>query len=240
MNKLVITSAVFAALFTASTAQAGVVTGIGTAYHFCDGSTSMTASGKVARVGYVANNFLPLGTWIQMTKPKTVMGRSFFKVMDRGGGSFALDFWAQDCAWMNSWGVRTVSFKAVKSSDLYRGLPVRGWSLKRSKKGWKFSWNAKLSSKSSSTKAIAAKMPKNWKTWIRIGRCEQPGSGAWGIRWNHPGPRYQGGLGFYSGTWDGYKPRGYPDNAGQATWRQQMNVANRVARSVGFSAWGCN
>jgi len=89
-------------------------------------------------------------------------------------------------------------------------------------------------------KAVATKMPKNWKTWIRIGRCEQPGSGAWGIRWNHPGPRYQGGLGFYSGTWDGYKPRGYPDNAGQATWRQQMNVANRVARSVGFSAWGCN
>lgn len=89
-------------------------------------------------------------------------------------------------------------------------------------------------------KAVTTKMPKNWKTWIRIGRCEQPGSGAWGIRWNHPGPRYQGGLGFYSGTWDSYKPRGYPDNAGQATWRQQMIVANRVAASVGFSAWGCN
>jgi hypothetical protein len=87
---------------------------------------------------------------------------------------------------------------------------------------------------------VTASMPKNWKTWIRIGRCEQPGSGAWGIRWNHPGPRYQGGLGFFSGTWDSFKPRGYPADAGQATWRQQMNVANRVARAVGFSAWGCN
>jgi len=88
--------------------------------------------------------------------------------------------------------------------------------------------------------ASTAKMPKNWKTWIRIGRCEQPGRGAWGINWTHPGPRYQGGLGFYSGTWDGFKPRGYPADAGQATWRQQMNVANRVAASVGFTAWGCN
>ena len=87
---------------------------------------------------------------------------------------------------------------------------------------------------------VVAAMPKNWKTWVRIGRCEQPGRGAWGIRWNHPGPRYQGGLGFYSGTWDSFKPRGYPGDAGQATWRQQMNVANRVAGSVGFSAWGCN
>ena len=100
--------------------------------------------------------------------------------------------------------------------------------------------SAALAEKLPTQNVAAAGMPKNWKTWIRIGRCEQPGRGAWGIRWNHPGPRYQGGLGFYSGTWDGFKPRGYPDNAGQATWRQQMNVANRVARSVGFSAWGCN
>lgn len=85
----------------------------------------------------------------------------------------------------------------------------------------------------------ASAMPNNWRLWIRIGRCEQPGRGAWGIRWTHPGPSYQGGLGFYHRTWDGWKPRGYPGDAGQASWRQQMIVANRVARSVGFSAWGC-
>lgn len=82
-------------------------------------------------------------------------------------------------------------------------------------------------------------MPDNSEVWIRIGRCEQPGSGKWGIDWTHPGPQFQGGLGFYSGTWDSYRPSGYPDEAGQATWRQQMNVANRVANDVGFSAWGC-
>lgn len=82
-------------------------------------------------------------------------------------------------------------------------------------------------------------MPDNSEVWIRIGRCEQPGSGKWGVNWIHPGPQFQGGLGFYSGTWDSYRPSGYPDEAGQATWRQQMNVANRVANDVGFSAWGC-
>ena len=84
-----------------------------------------------------------------------------------------------------------------------------------------------------------ARMPAHWRTWVRIGRCEQPGHGAWGIRWDHPGPTYQGGLGFYSGTWDGFKPRGYPADAGDASWRQQMRVANIVARRVGMSAWGC-
>ena len=84
-----------------------------------------------------------------------------------------------------------------------------------------------------------AKMPENWRIWVKIGRCEQPGRGAWGVRWDHPGPTYQGGLGFYAATWDGFKPRGYPMDAGQATWRQQMRVANLVAKRVGFSAWGC-
>jgi hypothetical protein len=82
-------------------------------------------------------------------------------------------------------------------------------------------------------------MPKNWKLWIAMGRCEQPGKGAWGVRWSHTGPTYQGGLGFYYRTWQGWKPKHYPSNAGYATWRQQMNVANRVARDVGFSAWSC-
>jgi hypothetical protein len=84
-----------------------------------------------------------------------------------------------------------------------------------------------------------AKMPAHWQLWVKMGRCEQPGKGAWGVRWSHPGPTYQGGLGFYHATWDGYKPRGFPNNAGQATWRQQMWVANIVARRVGYSAWSC-
>lgn len=247
MSKLIIISAAFAVLFTASTAQAKGITGTATSYHSCDGSTTATASGKTVKVGYVANNFLPLGSYVEMVKPKSVMGLKWFRVMDRGGASFALDFWAESCNWMNNWGRRTVSFKALSKGDLYRGRPAKGWSFKRVKKAWRAVWSpvlplvARAGAVTSTKQAVsAAKMPKNWKTWIRIGRCEQPGNGAWGIRWNHPGPRFQGGLGFYFGTWDSFKPNGYPADAGRATWRQQMNVANRVARSVGFSAWGCN
>ena len=50
--------------------------------------------------------------------------------------------------------------------------------------------------------AAQAKMPKRWQPWVRIGRCEQPGSGTWGIYWRHPGPTYGGGLGVFQGTWN--------------------------------------
>jgi hypothetical protein len=82
-------------------------------------------------------------------------------------------------------------------------------------------------------------MPRHWRTWVRIGRCEQPGPGKWGIYWSHPGPTYQGGLGFWYGTWDAYAPRRFPNDAGDATWRQQMKVANRIYNDYGTSAWGC-
>jgi hypothetical protein len=81
--------------------------------------------------------------------------------------------------------------------------------------------------------------PANHDLWLAIGRCEQPGAGYGGVNWTHPGPTYQGGLGFYYATWDGWKPAGYPADAGSATWRQQMIVAQRVANDVGYSAWGC-
>ncbi|CAB4941506.1 unannotated protein [freshwater metagenome] len=83
-------------------------------------------------------------------------------------------------------------------------------------------------------------MPRNWRTWLAIGRCEQPGPGRWGIHWRNPGPTYGGGLGIYQGTWNGFKPRGYPSSPGRATWRQQMVVANRILRAVGITAWGCH
>lgn len=82
--------------------------------------------------------------------------------------------------------------------------------------------------------------PKRYKTWIAIGRCEQPGPGKFGINWSHPGPTYGGGLGIYIGTWRGFAPKGFPSTPGQATWRQQMTVANRIyARYGGTHPWGC-
>ena len=67
-----------------------------------------------------------------------------------------------------------------------------------------------------------------------IAQCETPPG-----RWDHNSGTYQGAFGFYYGTWDSYKPAGYPDEAYQASSWQQYVVARNVARSVGFGAWGC-
>lgn len=82
-------------------------------------------------------------------------------------------------------------------------------------------------------------LPANHDLFVRIGRCEQPGSGYKGINWSHTGPTYQGGLGFWYGTWTSFKYPGMPSNAGYATWRQQMRVANRLLAVYGTSPWGC-
>ena len=117
-----------------------VITGSSTAYHSCDGSTTQTASGRTVQVGYVANNSLRIGTWIEMRRPRLVMGRRWFKVMDRGGPGFVLDFWAPSCAWMNSWGRRSVSFRSVPQAELFRGKPIGGWRVVAAKRGGKLVW----------------------------------------------------------------------------------------------------
>jgi hypothetical protein len=122
---------------------AAVLSGSATAYHTCDGSTTQTASGQTVRVGFVAANNLPLGTWVEMRSPKRVMNRRWFKVMDRGGPGFALDFYAESCVWMNSFGRRHVSYSVVRTSELYRGKPYRGWSVKRSARGAQLVWSAR-------------------------------------------------------------------------------------------------
>lgn len=117
-----------------------VLSGSSTAYSSCDGSTTMTASGRTVQVGYVANNTLALGTWIEMRRPRTVMNRRWFRVMDRGGPGFVLDFWTPDCSWMNAWGRRPVSFKVLTRRDLYRGKPIGGWQIMAAKRGGKLVW----------------------------------------------------------------------------------------------------
>lgn len=69
--------------------------------------------------------------------------------------------------------------------------------------------------------------------WYRIGVCET------GLDWRWHTRDYQGAFGFYYGTWDQYAPSGFPRDADRATPRQQLRVAQSVARAVGLSAWGC-
>lgn len=75
--------------------------------------------------------------------------------------------------------------------------------------------------------------------WAAIGRCEQPGNGWAGVRWDHPGPAYQGGLGFAASTWAAFRLEGMPANAGSATPEEQMVVADVLYDRYGGSPWGC-
>ena len=81
---------------------------------------------------------------------------------------------------------------------------------------------------------------------LLIARCETGGKPGQHGRpdWDHraraekPGHWYEGGLGFLDTTWDGYKPKGYPDRASQATREQQLVVARRLVRRFGgYSSW---
>ncbi len=67
--------------------------------------------------------------------------------------------------------------------------------------------------------------------WDKLARCETGGN------WKHRTATYQGGLGFYHGSWDAYRPKGFPSEAYLATREQQIIVGKRIQADVGWSAW---
>jgi Transglycosylase-like domain len=67
--------------------------------------------------------------------------------------------------------------------------------------------------------------------WDRLARCETGGN------WKHRNSMYQGGLGFYHGSWDAYRPAGFPREAFNATREQQIVVGKRILADVGWGAW---
>lgn len=125
--------------FTALIATA-FVTVSATAYAPCEGggSAGQTASGKQLRVGYVANNTLPLGTWIELRRP--VQSRRFYRVEDRIGWGSELDIYMESCAAMHAFGRRNVQYRAVPAGHLYRGRPMGGWRLVPGRNGAKLVW----------------------------------------------------------------------------------------------------
>jgi hypothetical protein len=69
--------------------------------------------------------------------------------------------------------------------------------------------------------------------WERIAICETGGD------WQWNSGTYQGGVGFFYGTWDQYRLPGYPSEAYWASKYQQMRVAEEVYDAHGIYAWGC-
>lgn len=138
---IVLAIAIGFAVFSA-VANSATYTGSATSYASCDGSTTMTASGRTVRRGWAANNFLPLGTWVELVSPKRIQGLRAYRIMDRGGPGFVLDIWTDSCSWMNSFGRQTVTFRVVPKSELYRGRPIKGWKFRKTKHGARLAWSA--------------------------------------------------------------------------------------------------
>lgn len=67
--------------------------------------------------------------------------------------------------------------------------------------------------------------------WRRLAHCETGGN------WKHRNSMYQGGLGFYYGSWDAYRPKGFPAEAYLATPADQVAVGKRIRADVGWGAW---
>lgn len=82
-------------------------------------------------------------------------------------------------------------------------------------------------------KEMQARVP-DWRLFICIGQNEQPGPGAYGIRWTHPGPTWGGGLGIYKTTW--YAARS-PYRLWSGDVAETILVADAVRDRFGISAW---
>lgn len=82
----------------------------------------------------------------------------------------------------------------------------------------------------------------NYKFFIAIGRCEQPGDGKWGIAWRQVrNYSYPGGLGVWAPLWEeeGIKGTDLASSADRATPIEQMIHAQRIIDKYGKWAWGC-
>lgn len=95
--------------------------------------------------------------------------------------------------------------------------------------------------------ARAADLDQPPTVWSRIADCESgewdadatpiPGSAEWDYGTGAADTHFQGGLHFAPQTWDAFRERSMPDNAGEATPVSQMLVAEDVLDEQGWRAW---
>lgn len=112
MRQLVLALTVAISVMIVSSAEARIYTVHSTAYTPCS-SGSLMADGTQTRLRSVANNFLPLGTKIKLSRPGPY-GLRIFYVRDRIGSGTELDFWVPSCSYGFVWGSRVVSFRVLR------------------------------------------------------------------------------------------------------------------------------
>lgn len=87
------------------------------------------------------------------------------------------------------------------------------------------------------TKADVAKRVPDWQGFVRLGRCEQPGPSKYGdgVRWDHPGPTWGGGVGLFHRTW---YAAGSPYRLWSGDKWETILVSDAVRDRFGITAWG--
>ena len=119
-------------------------------------------------------------------------------------------------------------------------------------------------SKSETMRDMAQRLgwPKHWRTWLRIGVCEQPKPGTdlyyirtdrdryRAIHWRNPGSRFPGGLGFTPLNWTQFRPPSalHLPTMNLATPTQQLWAAERIfqhyarlgGQRYGATVWECH
>lgn len=87
------------------------------------------------------------------------------------------------------------------------------------------------------TRRDVAKRVPDWRGFVRLGRCEQPGPSKYGdgVRWGHPGPTWGGGVGLYHQTWRAARS---PYRVFSGDKWETILVADAVRDRFGITAWG--
>lgn len=83
---------------------------------------------------------------------------------------------------------------------------------------------------------VSKRVP-DWQGFVRLARCEQPGPSKYGdgVRWDHPGPTWGGGLGIYRSTW---YAAGSPYKLWSGDKWETILVADAIRDRFGITAWG--
>ena len=80
----------------------------------------------------------------------------------------------------------------------------------------------------------------DWWNFVKLGRCEQPGRGKYGVNWSHQGPTWGGGLGIYKTSW-------YIAKSPYKRWSGSMvetilvadAIRDRYSIKSAWGAWRC-
>ena len=89
------------------------------------------------------------------------------------------------------------------------------------------------------TRRDVAKRVPDWRGFVNLGRCEQPGPSKYhdGVQWGHKGPTYGGGVGLFAGTW---RSVGSPYKVFSGDKWETILVSDAVRDRFGITAWGAH